>query len=113
MFDDIPELTFAYWSGREHADSRWRTSQSYGVPLLSVTRVKQIITEKAKKAAEYQPCHCYWLLIVVDFMDPAQDQDIRWFTDATVDTSAFERILLYKPAFREVVEVPIQRGGLA
>lgn len=108
-FDHIPELRYVYCSGREYTNARWRTSQSYGVPLLAVSRVEEEVARKTKKAANYQSCDCYWLLIVVDFMDPAQDQDIRWpAAAAPVETHVFERIWLYKPLFREVVEVPIR-----
>ena len=49
-----------------------------------------------------------WLLLVVDFMDPAQDQEIQWPAGAVLmQARTFERIWLYKPAFHEVLEIPI------
>jgi hypothetical protein len=108
LFDHIPELTSIYCIGREYADARWRPNQLYGVSRLLVPRVEAVIAEKTVKAAGYLPCECYWLLIVVDFMNPAQDQDIRWPADApVVEQHVFERIFLYKSAFHEVIEVPI------
>lgn len=108
VFDHIPELASVYCSGREYADARWRPNQIYGVPGLVVPRVEEVIAEKTKTAAKYRSCDCYWLLIVVNFMNPAQDQDIRWPAGtAPVQKHVFERIWLYKPIFREVVEVPI------
>ena len=50
--------------------------------------------------------HDCWLLLVVDFMDPAQDQDSRWPAGETLKKSPFERIFLYKPQFGEFVQVP-------
>ena len=54
----------------------------------------------------YQPCTEYWLLLVIDFMDAAQNQEIRLPVDFRLGESAFEKVLLYKPQFGEVVEVP-------
>lgn len=108
VFTHIPELVSVYCNGREYPDAKWHTSQVYGVPSLVVPRVEEVIAEKTEKVAQYRSCDCYWLLIVVDFMNPAQDQDIRWPAGAVLtQTHAFERIWLYKPAFHEVVEVPI------
>jgi hypothetical protein len=45
-------------------------------------------------------------MLVVDFMDPAQDQDLQWPVDAEQIRSPFERVLLYKPQFAQVVQVP-------
>lgn len=108
MFNHIPELDSVYCSGREYTDARWRTNQVYDVQGLVVPRVEEVIADKTRKVATYRSCDCYWLLIVVDFMNPAQDQDIRWpASSAPVQTHAFERIWLYKPFVHEVVEVPI------
>jgi hypothetical protein len=65
-----------------------------------------MVAEKMKKLAGYRPCDKYWLLLVVDFMDPAQDQDIAWPADASALRARFERVLIYKPQFGQVTEVP-------
>jgi hypothetical protein len=77
--------------------------------LISVSltgRVKEVIASKTKKIPGYQKCDAYWLLLIVDFWDPAQDQYIDWPVDEFIERTPFERVLLYKPAFRQVVEVP-------
>ena len=83
--------------------------QVYDVPALLVERVKKVVRDKSAKALEYQNCEALWLLIIVDFWEPAQDQDIRWPTEETVGQTPFERILIYKTVFNEVVEVSQRR----
>ena len=74
--------------------------------MLSIERVKEVVTDKVSKLAEYQACDQYWLLIVIDFMDAAQDQHIEWPAQALLGQTPFEKVLLYKPQFRYVIEVP-------
>ena len=45
--------------------------------LMSEAALEAIVREKEAKAAEYNPCGAYWLLVVVDWIDPAQEQEIR------------------------------------
>jgi hypothetical protein len=79
--------------------------QCYSVPSLLPERLREVVHKKGEKAKAYQPCDVYWLLLVVDFMDLAQDQGLEWPTEARLGKSAFERVLLYKPQFAQVVEV--------
>jgi hypothetical protein len=104
-FEHLCCLSLMYLGG-EYADPRWKVLQGYSVPMLQVNRVRQVVEEKARKAKDYQPCDAYWLLIAVDFWDPAQDQEVEWPSTEGVDYGPYERIVLYKPAFRRVVEVP-------
>ncbi|MBB6582876.1 hypothetical protein HXP36_14200 [Ralstonia solanacearum] len=94
-----------YLSG-EYAKPRWRVQQGYRVPMLQVDRVREIVTEKIEKAKTYQPCDALWLVITVDFWNPAQDQEIEWPKDERIDCGPYERVFLHKPAYRRVVEVP-------
>lgn len=104
-YEHICCVNFMYLSG-EYANPKWKVQQSYLVPTLQVDRVREVVAEKIYKAKQYQPCDAMWLLITVDFWNPAQDQDIEWPTDERIDCGPFERVFLYKPAFRRVVEVP-------
>jgi hypothetical protein len=106
LFEHVPELRFLYHNEREYVDAKWRPVQCYSVPSLSFERLCEIVTDKTKKLQAYQPCDVYWLLLVVDYMDPAQDQDLHWPTGVALGRSPFERILLYKPQFAQVVQVP-------
>ena len=104
-FEKTPELRFLTHNGKEYEDSRWKLLQGHDVPSLSVERVKELIVQKTKKIKNYQQCDAYWLLLVVEFWDPAQDQDIRWPEGESVGLTPFEEIFIYKPHFREVVSV--------
>ena len=68
--------------------------------------VRSVLAQKIAKAKSYQPCDTYWLLLVIDFMDSAQDQELRLPEDVRLGESIFEKVLLYKPQFAEVVVVP-------
>ncbi|HEV2382668.1 MAG TPA: hypothetical protein VG206_23110 [Terriglobia bacterium] len=104
VFRHIPELDFIYLNANEYEDSRWRVSQGHTVPRVSVSRLKEVITAKETKCREYRPCDSYWLLVIVDFMDRAQDQQF-WADDFNdVASDFFERIVLYKTLTREVLE---------
>ena len=102
-FEHIPELEWVYWNGREYPDAKWRVTQSYAVPSLALPRIEKTIAEKTELAKKYRPCDAYWLLMVVNFWNPASDQDISWPDGVTVHAGAFERIFLYRTHF-----VPIE-----
>lgn len=105
MFEHIPELRFIYYNSIEYTDAGWRTVQCYSGSRLELDRLQAIVRDKARKAAAYEPCDAYWLLLVVNFIDPAQDQDLQWPVDAKPIKSPFEQVLLYKPQFAQVVQV--------
>ena len=106
LFEHVPELRFLYHNQKEYADAKWRLVQGYSVPALSLERLRVLVSDKTKKLRNYQPCDSYWLLLVVDFMAPSQDQDFQWPAGEVLEKSPFERILLYKPQFGQVVQVP-------
>jgi hypothetical protein len=105
-FTHIRELRFVYRNANDYANPLWRVVQCYRVPDLSLARLREVVAEKSKKAAAYQPCNAYWLLLVVDFMDRSQDQELVWPEGTERLESAFARILLYKPQFAQVLELP-------
>ena len=104
-FEATPEVRFLYHDGKEHPESKWGSVQGHDVPALSVTRVKELVQQKIKRIRGYKPCDAYWLLLIVDFWDPAQDQDIHWPAGESVGPTLFERVLIFKPPFEQVVEV--------
>lgn len=104
-FESMPELRFLYHDGKEYAGSNWRLQQGFDVPTLAITRVKFLIAQKIEKLKSYQQCDTYWLLLIVEFWDPSQDQDISWPEGESIGPTPFERILIYKPAFEQVTEV--------
>jgi hypothetical protein len=46
----------------------------------------------------------YWLLIFVDFFNPAQDREIR-IDDPCIHSTVFEKIFVFKTAYNHIVEV--------
>lgn len=101
----LPELSYLYHDGGEYPLSRWMNPQPYDTPTLLVERVKEVVTQKSEKVREYTSCAAYWLLIVIDFMDVSQDQGIDWPLGESIGKTPFERILIFKTCFNEVVEV--------
>lgn len=108
-FERISQLQFIYHNPTEYPDALWRVSQVFTVPNLSVGRVAQLVATKEQRLADYRRCDTYWLLLVVDFIDPAQDQEISWPANCTPLNTTFERVLIYKPQFAQWTEVPIER----
>lgn len=103
-FKDLPELSFVYLNAREYSDPRWRVMQVYNVPLMSRDRLVQIVRSKEERASKYEKCDSYWLLVVVDFINFAQDQEIRLDDFVKIQTGIFEKVIVYKTLYRHVLE---------
>lgn len=104
VFATSPELLTVWLNAREYPDPRWRITQVYTLDFMSPQALTDILREKEEKALEYQPCDAYWLLIIVDWVDRAQDQEIT--VNVPILTShIFERVILYKPDFNEIIDV--------
>jgi hypothetical protein len=87
--------------------AKWKVTQAHDIGLMSTERLMEIIREKEVKARSYSTCDAYWLLIVVDFMDLAQDQEIR-IDDLSVTSDVFEKIIIYKTYLEHIVEITPQ-----
>ncbi|MGH8562646.1 MAG: hypothetical protein ACREXW_00620 [Gammaproteobacteria bacterium] len=103
VYKDLPELDYLYVNTKLYSDPKWRAYNVYTVPMMSIQRLSDIIRTKENKVKEYTNCDAYWLLIVVDFWDPAQDQEIR-VEDFGLSSDVFGRIIIYKTAFDHIVE---------
>jgi hypothetical protein len=103
-FRHIPELSFVYLNAAEYPDAHWRISQSYDGAFMSLDRLKTIVEGKEVKARGYRPCDAYWLLVVVDFADRAQDQEIGRDSLANLTSEVFEKVIVYKTCYGHVVE---------
>lgn len=84
--------------------AKWRVSQSHDFGLMSAKRLTEIIKEREAKARQYLTCDVYWLLIVVDFIDSAQEHEIR-VDGVTIESDVFQRIIVYKPKSEHILEV--------
>lgn len=101
--DAMPELWSIYFNPREYADAQWRIMQVHTVGLMSNGALEMIVREKESKVKQYEACDAYWLLLVVDGIDAAQEQEIR-IDDLDVDSSVFEKIIIFH-TFGHFVEI--------
>ena len=104
FFKQIPELAFVYLNNQEYEDTKWRIVQVHDVPMLAMDRLVDIVKDKEQRSKKYEKCDAYWLLVVVDFINPAQDQEIQVDTFKKVETETFERVIVYKTMFGHVLE---------
>jgi hypothetical protein len=96
LFRDImPEVSSIYLNAIEYIDAKWRITQVHTMSLMSKDDLETIIREKEAKAAEYKTCDAYWLLVVVDGIDAAQEQEIR-IDDPHVSSDVFETIIIFR-----------------
>ena len=91
---------------------RWKLGQGHDFGLMSVKRLTEIIREKEGKAQRYVACAALWLPIIVDFIDSAQEQEIR-IDGLTVESDVFQKIIVYKPGFEHIVEITPQPSSAA
>jgi hypothetical protein len=104
-FPDMPEISSIWVNSKDWPDPKWaRPGQVYSYEEMSVARLQAIVTEKEAKAANYASCDAYWLLIIVDWADSAQDQEITT-TGVKLSSRIFEKIIVYKPGFEDIREV--------
>jgi hypothetical protein len=106
-----------YWNRREARALRegiykplsftanWNVGQGHSFGLMSTARLAEIVREKEAKAKHYAPCDAYWLLVVVDFIDPAQEQEIRLDGGVDIVSDVFAKIIVYKTNFDHVMEI--------
>jgi hypothetical protein len=108
-FAQIPHLKSVYYNAIEYPDARWQVSQVYPGVDLSVDRVAQLVAAKERLLAEYKKCDAYWLLLVVDFMDAAQDQEIVWPSEVASLKTTYERVIIYKPQLAQWRDARVER----
>jgi hypothetical protein len=101
----IPELSFVYLNSEEYEKPEWRVVQVYDTPILSRNRLAEIVTDKEKRAKKYQKCSEYWLLVVVDFINSSQDQEIQIEDFEKIQTNIFEKVIVFKTVFNHILEV--------
>ncbi len=97
------EIAFA-WNAGVYQNATWQAQQVNEGSLTSKDKLIEIIRSKEQKVKGYRKCDAYWLLICVNFFDPAQDQEIG-IDDPYVHSDIFERIFMFKSVFNEIVAV--------
>ena len=103
-FAHIQEVSFVYLNNQEYEDTKWRIVQVHDVPMLARDRLIEIVKNKEQRSQKYEQCDAYWLLVVVDFMNHAQDQEIQIDSFKKVETETFDRVIVYKTLFGHVLE---------
>jgi hypothetical protein len=69
-----------------------------------------LLQTRKPKSKGYQRCNALWLLVVADFFDRAQDQQLQQLSDReTPKTDVFEEIILYQTVSR--IHCRISRSG--
>lgn len=102
LFGDIPEVSFVYLNSNEYEDPKWQVIQCYTGQIMSLEKLHAIVSIKEAQSKFYQPCDAYWLVVVVDFVDRAQDQEIRIDGIEQIESTVFEKIMVYKTHFGHV-----------
>lgn len=106
LIKHMPEVSSAYKIAHQSANDPWSRQQSYhGRREMSLDGLQKVVREKEAKCRDYEKCDAYWLLVVVDYLDLAQDQETRIFGLDTIRSQVFERIILYKTVFHRIVEI--------
>jgi hypothetical protein len=103
QFCAMPEISSVHLNTREYPDAKWRLIGSYTVDLMSQAGLEGIVREKEARSAQYHARDAYWLLVVVEPMDAAQEQEIR-IDGLSVASPVFDKIIVYKPGFEHIVE---------
>ena len=106
-FNISPEIYSVHRSQKQYPDAKWQTSQVFDGKDLHITRVREIVQQKNEKISGYIHCDSYWLLLIVDFMDSAQDQEIEWPTDEAPIECKYEKVIIYKPQFKRYSDIPV------
>lgn len=104
VFKDIPEISFVYLNAKGYKEPKWRVVQSHSGQIMSREKLCAIVSAKEAKSKFYQSCDAYWLVVVVDFMDSAQDQEIQIEDFEKIDSTVFEKVIVYKTHLGHVFE---------
>jgi hypothetical protein len=99
----MPELWSIYVNAREYDDAKWRVIQVHKIELMSKNDLEVIVREKESKSEHYEVCDAYWLLVVVDGIDAAQEQEIR-IDGSCIASNVFEKIIVFH-TFGHFVEI--------
>lgn len=103
FFSDVPEIEWIYLNSKQYDDPKWRVGQVYSLQKTAELNVQKVIRQKEAKALSYNGCNQYWLLIAVDPMDAAQEQEFM-IGELDISSSFFSKVVLFKRLFGEIRE---------
>lgn len=104
VFKNIPELSFVYLNTEEYEDPKWRIVQCYSGQLMSMEKLRAIVSVKEEKSKHYKTCDAYWLVVIVDFSDRSQDQEIQINGFEKITSTAFEKVIIFRTHSNDVLE---------
>jgi len=104
VFRFIPELHHVYVNQAVYNNPKWNVQQVYQGNNICIKKLGNILREKEEKLIEYIDCDEYWLLIVVNFMDMAQDQEIMT-GNLKLKSDMFRKVILYRTVLNNIVEL--------
>lgn len=106
-FTSIPEVDFLY--AQWDIEAPWQLTQVHSTPLTSKSQLQDIVSSKDSKASSYEECPELWLLVIIDFFDFAQDQEIDDNINS-LHSEKFSKVILFKTVFNKIKEIPCTRG---
>jgi len=104
IYQHIPEVSYIYLYTEDCATPKWSGVQLYRGSIMSRDNLIRIVKNKEENSRQYKKCDALWLLIIVDFMDRAQDQEIQIDNFEKVESDVFEKIIVYKTTFPHLLE---------
>lgn len=105
-YEDITEINFIYINTGEIGNSAWEACQVYSGSFLNIEHLKQVISKKEEKAKDYnKACNEYWLLIVIDFINRGQDQELTNVDIPQIESEVFSKIIIFKTVYNQIIEL--------
>ncbi len=101
--EDCEEIKSVYCNFEEYEQPKWKLAQVYDVPNIDINNLLFVVDQKKSKLDSYEICDEQWLLIIIEFWDPAQDQQFSLEGKEFV-ASPFDKIFIYKPATLDLME---------
>lgn len=103
QLEDCEEIKSVYCNFEEYEQSKWKLAQVYDVPNIDINNLLLVVDQKKSKLDSYEICDEQWLLIIIEFWDPAQDQQFSLEGKEFV-ALPFDKIFIYKPATLDLME---------
>ena len=101
--DACPEILNIHSNFKKYHDPKWNLVQVYDVPNIDISNLSFLISQKKEKLNNYKVCDEQWLLIIIEFWDPAQDQHFS-LKGGEFIASPFDKIIIFKPATLDLIE---------
>jgi hypothetical protein len=104
LLESTPLVRWLYRPALTYAEPRWNDMPCHAVPFLDPVNVQRVVNAKGQKLASYRKCDLQWLVIGVDFWNPAQDQELTWPADEGLNLCGFDRVFIVKTLHKAYLE---------